>query len=147
MLCVFLACGNTPRVRLVKDDDSTFHFQWAKPLNEERTILVRLSGVIFDPRYKAEYSHEEELLVYFPAGTLVSYAIDRPRPLEYSSMAILERIDSVEILPAALRRTVLPADMWKIGEYGRFRGHGKRILREHPFFLDYRVDEPSRITF
>ena len=134
-------------MRLVKDDDATFHFQWAEPLKEERIILVRLSGVIFDPKYKAEYSHEEELLVYFPPGTVVSYAIDRPRALEYTSMAILGRIDSVEILPAALRETVLPADVWKIGEDGLFRGHGKRILREHPFFRDYRVAPLSRITF
>ena len=128
LLCVFLGCSDAPRVRLVKDDNETFHFQWAEPLKEERIILVRLSGVIFDPRYKAEYAHEEELLVYFPPGTVVSYAIDRPRALEYTSMAILGRIDSVEILPAALRETVLPADVWKIGEDGLFRGHGKRIF-------------------
>ena len=136
LLCVFLGCDNAPRVGLVKDDDETFHFQWVESLQEQRIILARLGGVIFDYRYKAEYSHEEELLVYFPPGTVVSYAIDRPRALECTSMAILGRIDSVEILPAALRQTVLPAEMSKIGEDGRFRGRGKRILRQHPFFRD-----------
>ena len=34
-----------PRVRLVRDNQKTFHFQWNEPLNEERIVLVRFSGV------------------------------------------------------------------------------------------------------
>ena len=77
LLCVFFGCSDAPCVRLVKDDDETFHFQWAEPLKEERIILVRCSGVVFDHRYNAEIPHEKELLVYFPAGTVVSASVHR----------------------------------------------------------------------
>lgn len=148
---VFFGCMGAPRVRIVRGDDRTFHFQWDKPLKEKRIILVRLSGVNFDHRYKAEHPHEEELLVFFPPGTVVSNAIDRPRALEFTSMAFLGRIDSVEILPAHLRNTIrVPARLYKVAEYNHsFEVHGdKVILRDYPFFRQkYRICKPSRITF
>lgn len=153
LLCVFFGCDNIPRVRLIKDGDATFHFQWVEPLKEERIILIRCKGVLFD--YDAQIPWEREMLVFFSPGTVVSYAIDRQRAMKYaatiyrSSMPFRWRIDSVEILPAQLRETVLPADVWGIGKDGRFRWsyeHG-RILREHPHFLAYSVDKPSCLTF
>ena len=36
------ADSSAPRVRLVKDTESMFHFQWNEPLKEERIILVRI---------------------------------------------------------------------------------------------------------
>ena len=164
LLFAFLGCERTPRVRLVKDDDRTFHFQWAEPLIEERIILVRYSGVFSD--YNLEIPWEKELLVYFPAGSVVSAQLHRQSAMRHTSVVNIENrlvkirdsnLDSVEICPAHLRETVLPADVYEIGilpadgfEIGErefFRLRGERILREHPFFREYHVDQPSRLTF
>ena len=131
LLCVFFGCSDVPRVRLVKDDGSTFHFQWAEPLKEQRIILVDLNG------------YQRTLLVYFAAGTVVSAPVSR------DGFWIPKRIDSVEILPAHLREERLPAYVFEIRADGGVwqREEDDYLLREHPFFRDYRIDEPSRITF
>ena len=141
-------------MRLVKDNDTTFHFQWAEPLKEERIILIRYNGV---RRYNAEdlfgYSPEspweKELLVYFPAGTVVSAPVDRGvYRHDKRQRRVSERIDSVELLPARLRETVLPAELYEMRQSGYFQIRGERvILREHPFFQEYHVGAPSRLTF
>ena len=146
---VFFGCGNAPRVRLVKDNDTTFHFQWAEPLKEERIIVVRYnSKFVFRPHRDSERGMrqtpmEVEHLVYFPAGAFVSAPVSSPRSYPNSWDH-----DSVEILPARLRSTVpVPARLYTIRD-GDFRSHGERvILREHPFFQEYHVGKPSRITF
>ena len=141
-------------MRLVKDNDTTFHFQWAEPLKEERIILVRYSGVFSD--YNVEIPWEKELLVYFPAGSVVSAPLHRQAAMRYTSVANIANrlvrirdanLDSVEIRPAHLRETVLPARLYTIRDR-EFMPHGERfILREPPFFQEYHVGEPSRLTF
>ena len=141
LLCVFFfGCSDAPRVRLVKDDDETFHFQFAEPLKEERIILVRYNGVLFDHQHQIPW--EKEMLVFFPAGTVVSAPVYR----QDKRYTFPERIDTVEIRPADLRETALPAELYEI-RARHFRYRGERILREHPFFRDYSVDPQSQITF
>ena len=51
LLLLLWSCGDSyvkPRIRLVKDSPTTFHFQWDEPLEEERIILVR-AGHIDNP--------------------------------------------------------------------------------------------------
>ena len=55
-------------MRLVKDNDTTFHFQWDAPLKEERIIL-------YFARW-AEFGYERHYLVYFPAGVIVSKPVN-----------------------------------------------------------------------
>ena len=143
LLCVFFGCSDVPRVRLVKDDGFTFHFQWAEPLKEQRIILVGLNGGLENPVLEIPSRYEEILLVYFAAGTVVSAPVSR------DGFWYLKRIDSVEILPAHLREKRLPAYVSEIHADGRVwqREEDDLLLREHPFFRDYRVDDPSRITF
>ena len=151
---VFFGCGNAPRVRLVKDNDTTFHFQWAEPLKEERIILIRGSGGIVDeigggePPVKRRYPWEIESLVYFPAGSFISAPASSSRIwLDPDLGNTWKYTYSVEILPAHLRNTVaVPARLFTIRD-GDFKPHGERvILREHPF-QEYHVGAPSRLTF
>ena len=170
-LFVFLGCEGAPRVRLVKDNDTTFHFQWAEPLKEERIILVRYnSKIVFrptrDPERRTRPTRDSERrtrqkrdsewrtrqtpmevehLVYFPAGAFVSAPVPS---LVWSYPNSWDYIDSVEILPARLRSTVpVPARLYTIN-HDRFQVHGDQvILRDHPFFQEYHVGKPSRITF
>lgn len=138
LLFVFFGCDNAPRVRLVKDDDHTFHFQWAEPLKEERIILIHYSGLLVLRGREIPFRNLKRL-VHFPAGTFVSSPVKR----HDSGL----RIDSVVILQAYLRETALPADAYQIGGGGRFLRRGDRILREHPLFREYRVAPPARIIF
>ena len=155
LLCVFFGCDNAPRVRLVKDDDETFHFQWAEPLKEERIILVRVNGWLV---YNAERrSQQKYYLVHFAVGSILS----APIPRRWNCSGHWGDIDSVEILPAHRRNTIdFPARLYKVPETitgnrsnlpiirNGFEVHGDQvILREHPFFQEYRIDEPSRLDF
>ncbi len=145
VLFVFLGCERTPRVRLVKDDEMTFHFQWNKPLKEERIILIHYSGAQFSSDGREIPFEDREKLVYFPAETFVS------APVSIATWAYRNTsssyIDSVEILPAHSRETSLPAHVYKIAGNRFHQRKGGRLLRQHPFFREYRVDQPSRITF
>ena len=155
LFCVFFGCDNTPRVRLVKDNDRTFHFQWDKPLKEERIILVHetgeLGGKIVSGGVEWK-SYNFNILVYFPAGSFVSGAVytERWGELRYvmSWRDGPRRIHSIEILPAHLRNTVdFPTPLYAIND-GDFVLHGDQvILRDHPSFQECRVDEPSRLAF
>lgn len=161
------ACSNdnVSGVRLVKDNDHTFHFQWDKPLKEERIILVRNTRVFshYDERQLHWVHHkppsESEIFVYFPAGSFVSAPV---RSSTYGSRW-QDRILSVEILPARLRNTVdFPANLYRIrhGEFWAYLhddmivldppfhvyNYYQVILRDHPF-QEYRIDEPSRLEF
>ena len=158
LLCVFFGCSDAPRVRLVKDDDATFHFQWAEPLKEERIILVRRSGVTVSigRRHIRRTPFDRDVLVYFPEGALISapvwqtikgYSYEHVAG-EVEGISNTEYIGTVEILPTDLRETVLPADVYEIRGMGfRRRYEHDRILREYPLFREYRVDLPSHLTF
>ncbi len=160
LLCVFLGCDNPPRVRLVKDDDSTFHFQWEDPLKEARIILIRYSGVTVS-QYKGHYRKtpfDRDLLIYFPAGAFIS-APARTDAIaktsyeyiwgEVGDVANTEYIGSVDIFPAHFRASVLPAYVHRINAGGSFREREEheRILREYPLFKAYRLGEPTNLTF
>ena len=154
LLMVSFGCDNAPRVRLVRDNDLTFHFQWDKPLKEERIILVRLSGEVgaynFNKipwgRWEAIWPLNDEYLVYFPAESIIS------APVSVDEESVGERhtrrIYSVELLAADLRNTTIdfPAVLHTIEGYYFKRGD-EVILRDHPFFREYSIDEPSRLTF
>ena len=159
LLCVFFGCDNAPRVRLVKDDDETFHFQWAEPLKEERIILVRRSGVTVS-KYRRQYIRRtpfnRDVLIYFPSGAFISDPVWQTTvETSYEHIAgeveeihNTEYIGTVEILPADLRETVLLADVYEIRGMGfRRRYEHDRILREYPLFRKYRVDQLSHLTF
>ena len=148
LLCVFVACGNSrddvadvsvgepyaPRVRLVKDTERLFHYQWDKPLKEERIILVTAE----------DKSESFSFLVYFPKEAFISV----PHRIELRA--------TVEILSAHERDTFpLPAyahsGMVAVGTSSGdpqnevWRNARRYILREHPF-KPYRVGVPSRIA-
>ena len=150
-------------MRLVKDNDQTFHFQWDKPLKEERIILIRRTGEVVNYRYefntsglhehKTTYLHETdiEILVYFPTESFVSAPVssqDNAEPF-YGDTAV-RYIYSVEIAPADLRNTAVdfPAHLYTINDGGKFVRHGDQvILRDHPLFREYRIGKPSRLDF
>ena len=85
VLCVFVACcvgeSYAPRVRLVKDTEYLYHFQWDAPLKEERIIL-------YFARW-AESGYERHHLVYFPAGVIVSKPVNVNRASGKSTVEIL----------------------------------------------------------
>ena len=169
-MCVFFGCSDAPRVRLVKDNDTTFHTQWDEPLKEERIILIRRSGEVV--RYRSRYNPSSGrvrtaeqkfslsesqigILVYFPAGSFVSAPVSSQNKSDSfyggiyaGSTWSVEYIHSVETLPADLRNTIaVPAHLYEIRD-GVFEWHGGEvILRDHPFFREYRVGKPSRLTF
>ena len=155
LLIAFLGCDNTPRVRLVKDNNQTFHIQWDKPLKEERIVLVRVNGWL---TYNYERRpQQKDYLVHFAVGSILS----APRPRRWNCSGHWGDIDSVEILPAHRRNTIdFPARLYKVpGKIPEnqlnlpifrnvFEVHGDEvILRDHPFFRDYRIGEPSRLSF
>lgn len=121
----------SPTVRLVKDTDRSFHFQWADMLLEERIILARYTytnigsaGAGFEPRplelhrFNTGQFRSELLVVY-----------DR----EFTDT---QRV-TVEILPATERFTLkLPQ---------RVHG-GNAVLVEHPF-KHYDVGTPAKLIF
>ena len=167
LLCIFFSCSDAPRVRLVKDNDYTFHFQWDKPLKEERIILVRcneeieiLTGAQNGLESEKEL-RESDYLVHFSAGSFISAPIEAEADRFSIALSLafgqqgsktISSINTVEIRPAHLRNTIrVPARLYAIdpkNPEGRFVVHGDRvILREHPSFREYRVDEPSRLTF
>lgn len=123
-------------MRLVKDNKHTFHFQWDKPLKEERIILVRYSG--------RDGGDSMEYVAYFPAGAFVSSPVTQSAFRAGDSWVYIR---SVELLAAEMRTEVaVPARLHTI-ENGLFQVYGDQvILREHPFFREYHVGEPSRLT-
>ena len=163
LLFAVFGCDNAPRVRLVKDNDTTFHFQWDKPLKEEQIVLVRYSGVevihndysyyfpqdrpFTQRKHHREYSMDFDYLLYFPARSFVSAATTDGN-LYY--LYPLEPTRSVEILPAHLRNTTVafPAYLYAINDAGEFVRHGDQIiLRDHPLFREYRLGKPSLLDF
>ena len=147
LLLVFFGCDNAPRVRLVKDNDFTFHFQWNKPLKEEPIILVRYSGKVgtfIKGEWEQGYSSNDEYLVYFPAGSFVSAPVDTKgnpfKALIHPNGRYIRRIHSVELPAPHLRNTIYaPARLHTI-EDENFKRYGDQvILREHPFFRKYRI--------
>lgn len=158
LLVVFFGCDNTPSVRLVLDNSQTFHFQWDEPLKEERIILVRRYGEVGEYVFKGRTSewkspgvYYSDRLVYFPVESVVSapVSVGEKRLREHGRS--VRRIHSVELLAAHLRDNEFivgfPARLYVIND-GEFVRHGVRvILREHPFFQEYHIDEPSRLSF
>ena len=164
VLCVFVACGNSrtdvsvgesyaPRVRLVKDAENLYHFQWDAPLKEERIILYFVRWAESGSSALDEFGfrirslgHESHYLVYFPAGVIVS------KPAYLS-----RRATGVEIL-SAHERDAFPLPAYAsdasvgihyrdLGRVDAVREKAMRfILREHPF-KPYRLGVPSRIAF
>ena len=162
-LIVFVGCDNAPRVRLVRDNDETYHFQWDEPLKEERINLVRFGGVevihndysSFFPqgrpftqrKHHREYPMEYDFLVYFPARSFVSAPLYKQEITEDYGLSS-EHTRSVEIMPAHLRNTgYFPARLRAIIVDRGFEVHDQVILRDHPFFREYRVDKPSHLDF
>ena len=158
LLIVFFGCDNAPRVRLVRDNNQTYHFQWDKPLKEERIVLMRSDGEVGEYVFEGEMSKWKSPgvyfsyhLVYFPEGSFVSapvFAGDRNLGEHGGSIG---RTHSVELLAAHLRDNEFmvgfPARLYVINDRGVVR-HGDRvILREHPSFREYSIDEPSSLTF
>ena len=165
LFCVFFGCDNAPRVRLVKDNDYTFHLQWDKPLKEERIVLVRCSverGIHLNGKWEKSYNHSRDYLVYFPEGSFISGTVEDGRWRSFDSELdriftgkpptdkpqYEDRINSVELLAHHLRNTIsFPVRLHVIKDED-FIIHGDQvILRDHPFFQEYRVGEPSRLTF
>ena len=121
----------SPTVRLVKDTDRSFHFQWDDNLLEERIVLARYTytnissaGAGFEPlplelhRFAPGQFRSELLVVY-------------DRDFEDTQSV------TVEILPARDRLTLkLPH---------RVLG-GNTVLVEHPF-KHYDVGTPAKLTF
>lgn len=85
-----------------------------------------------------------EFLVYFPAGAFVSAPVDQSTFRAGDSWVYIR---SVEILSAEMRTKIaVPARLNTI-KNGLFRVYGDQvILREHPFFREYHVGEPSHLT-
>lgn len=144
MMCIGFGCGGvhdacdcgvpddySPTVRLVKDTDRSFHFQWDDTLLEERIVLARYTytnissaGAGFEPR-PLELHHFNP--GQFRSELLVVY--DR----EFKDT---QRV-AVEILPATDRLTLkLP-----------YQVHGgNTVLVEHPF-KPYKVGTTSKLIF
>ena len=145
----------TPQVRLVKDGPSEFHFQWGKPLKEERIILCRFESfflVVTAANVIEGYKptgFPQQKLVYFPEGSFIS------KPLT-------DELVFIEILSAHKRDTFpLPANVFDATadlpicashsdcSYPFVNPHWdayRRILREHPF-KPYRVGNSSQLSF
>ena len=121
----------SPTVRLVKDTDRSFHFQWDDTLLAERIVLARYTytninsaGAGFEPRPLELHRFNPG---QFRSGPLMVF--DR----EFNDTQHV----TVEILPATDRLTLkLPY---------RMQG-GSAVLVEHPF-KHYDVGTPSKLTF
>ena len=140
-----------PSVRLVRDGDFEYHFQWDEPLKEDRIVLIRvhqfgswIHEVTSDNILTGRVLYHEFInpaistrLILFRQGDFIS----EPEMLEGWHCLI-------EILPAHERNTLpLPATAAKF-IYGPNNNDEdyQRILKEHPF-KPYRLGKSSRITF
>ena len=77
-----LSCGaldGDPEVYLVKDSDNSYHLQWTEPLEEQRIVLIRITGIFIERTWNDEEfvtktgrEFEREHLLIFPAGVFRS---------------------------------------------------------------------------
>ena len=158
--CVTDTDVSIPKVRLVKDSPTTFHFQWKEPLKEERIILIRMrrvnargsgGGGLTDPYLMDEETHllRFETTLYQPTqfrsrrfsimGPGASNATRIPPGLA-PFVEILPEHERYDIqLPAISRSATGGGD--SISE-----GSSYQLLVEHPF-KPYELGKPSKLIF
>ena len=142
-----LSCGaldGDPEVYLVKDSDNSYHLQWTEPLEEQRIVLIKITGIIeilWDNGEFAEREFESERLLIFPAGVFRS---DQFRGLDITPSTVTggDRLTAVEIPPAKARFNV---DLPKRAFHTESKEY-EELLVGHPF-QPYEVGEPSELTF
>ena len=158
--CVTDTNSPTPKVRLVKDSPTTFHFQWKEPLKEERIILIRMrrvnargsgGGGLTDPYLMDEETHllRFETTLYQPTqfrsrrfsimGPGASNATRIPPGLTPYAEILPDRTRHDIALPAHSRSATGGGD--SISE-----GFSHQLLVEHPF-KPYELGKPSKLIF
>lgn len=155
MMCIGFGCGGvrevcdcgvpdnySPTVRLVKDTDRSFHFQWEDTLLEERSVLVRFTYTNIN-WVREPWRTPTLVLHHFRLGEFRSghmYVYDR----EFTDKQQV----TVEILPAADRHKLkLPYPLgYSLNSDGAHRFGNEHVLVAHPF-KPYKVGTPSKLTF
>ena len=130
-----------PEARLVKDTDTSFHFQWNERLKEERIILATLSFIT------ADNLQSKTILIRFSPNQFRSPLV------QISDGTIPASLQpTVEILPA-MERTAVPTpthfyDASSLGasDWYNYYTPSNTILAEHPF-KPYEIGVPSKLIF
>lgn len=131
-----------PTVRLIKDTDRSFHFQWDSTLLEERIVLARFTYTNIN--WVREHWRTPTLVLHhFSPGAFRSghmYVYDR----EFMNTQSV----TVEILPAANRHKLkLPYPLgYRLSSAGDHQFGHEQVLVEHPF-KHYEVGTPAKLTF
>ena len=133
--------GGNPEVYLVEDGDNSYHLQWTEPLEEERIVLIEITGVEFVS--SSPVVERERQFLIFPAGVIRSNRLEGAGVIKNRGSGVIQRAElSVEILPGEERFNV---DLPQKASHAMGAGD-KELPIGHPF-QPYNVIGPSKLIF